>query len=49
MHDFSYYQQEGLRVWKVFQTDPGKLIPWYEFYIKHQGAADLKTEQENFE
>ena len=49
MHDFSYHQQEGLRVWKVFQIGPGKLIPWDEIYIKHQGTADLTTEQENFQ
>ena len=47
MHDFSY-QQDGLRVWKAFQIGPGKLIPWDEIYIKHQGATDLTTEQENF-
>ena len=47
MHDFSY-QQDGLRVWKAFQVGPGKLIPWDEIYIKHQGATDLITEQENF-
>ena len=33
---------------KVFQIGPGKLIPWDEIYIKHQGATDLTTEQENF-
>ena len=48
MHDFSY-QQDGLRVWKEFQVGPGKRIPWDEIYINHQGAADLTTEQENFE
>ena len=47
MHDFSY-QQDGLRLWKAFQVGPGKLIPWDEIYIKHQGATDLITEQENF-
>ena len=47
LHDFSY-QQDGLRVWKAFQIGPGKLIPWDEIYIKHQGATDLTTEQENF-
>ncbi|KAK2568855.1 hypothetical protein P5673_006904 [Acropora cervicornis] len=47
MHDFSY-QQDGLRVWKAFQVGPGKLITWDEIYIKHQGATDLITEQENF-
>ena len=47
MHDFSY-QRDGLRVWKEFQVGPGKLIPWDEIYIKHQGATDLITEQENF-
>ena len=47
MHDFSY-QQDGLRVWKAFQVGPGKLIPWDEIYMKHQGTTDLITEQENF-
>ena len=47
MHDFSY-QQDGLRVWKAFQVGPGKLIPWDEIHIKHKGATDLITEQENF-
>ena len=47
MHDFSY-QQDGLRVWKAFEIGPGKLIPWDTIYIKHQGATDLTTEQENF-
>ena len=47
MHDFSF-QQDGLRVWKAFQIGPGKLIPLDEIYIKHQGATDLTTEQENF-
>ena len=35
-------------VWKTYQVDPGKLIQWDEIYIKHQGATDLMTEQENF-
>jgi len=35
-------------VWKAFQVGPGKLIPWDEIYIKHQGGTDLTTEQENF-
>ena len=47
MHDFSF-QQDGLRVWKAFQIGPGKLMPWDEIYIKHQGATDFTTEQENF-
>ena len=48
MHDFRLsYQQDGLRVWKAFQIGPGKLIPRDEIYIKHQGATDLTTEQEN--
>ena len=47
MRDFSY-QQDGLRVWKAFEIGPGKLIPWYTIYIKHQGATDLTTEQVNF-
>ena len=47
MHDFSY-QQDGLRVWKAFQVGPGKLIPWDEIYMKHQGTTDLITEHENF-
>ena len=47
VHDFSY-KQDGLRVWKAFQVGPGKLIPWDEIYIKHEGATDLITEQENF-
>ena len=47
MHDFSY-QQDGLRVWKAFQVGPGILSLWDEIYIKHQGATDLTTEQENF-
>ena len=48
MHDFSY-QQDGLRVWKTYQVDPGKLIQWDEIYIKHRGATDLITEQEKVE
>ena len=47
MHDFSY-QQDGLRVWKVFQVGRGKLILWDEIYTKHQGTTDLITEQHNF-
>ena len=47
MHDFTF-QQDGLKVWKAFQIGPGKVIPWDEIYIKHQGATDLTTEQENF-
>lgn len=47
MHNF-LYQQDGLIVWKAFQVGPGKLIPWDEIYIKHQGGTDLTTEQENF-
>ena len=48
MHDFSY-QQDGLRAWKTYQVDPGKLIQWDEIYIKHRGATDLITEQEKVE
>ena len=47
MHDFSH-QQDGLRVLKAFQIGAGKLITWDEIYVKHQGATDLTTEQENF-
>ena len=35
-------------MWKTYQVGPGKLIQWDEIYIKHQGATDLMTEQENF-
>ena len=40
-HNFSY-EQEGLRVQKVYNVGAGRLIPWSELIVQKQGPLHLK-------
>lgn len=40
-HNFSY-EQEGLRVRKVYNIGAGRLIPWSELIVQKQGPLQLK-------
>ena len=41
-HNFTY-ESSGLRVWKCYGIGEGKLIPYEDIYITHQGPTMLQT------
>ena len=46
-HNFMY-EEKGVRVWKVFEVGPGKLIVYDQLYNAHQGPTSLSVQGEFF-
>ena len=47
-HNFNF-ESSGIRAWKAYAIGPGKLFPYKELYVKHQGPIMLQTKSNDAE
>lgn len=43
-HSFNY-EESGIRVWKCYGIGKGKVIPYKDIYVNHQGPTELQTKE----